>query len=94
MYVILLRFSDNKAAADQYLADHQEWLQRGLDDGVVLLAGPVPSGLGGAVLAHNTSIEDLRKRVDEDPFVVQDVVTAEIIDIDPRVADERLSFLL
>ncbi|MFF2350669.1 hypothetical protein ACFVVL_12875 [Kitasatospora sp. NPDC058115] len=50
--------------------------------------------LGGAVLAHNTSPEDLHKRVDEDPFVAQDVVTPEIIEIAPGVADDRLSFLL
>ncbi|MFE2105048.1 hypothetical protein ACFXAF_04105 [Kitasatospora sp. NPDC059463] len=50
--------------------------------------------LGGAVLAHNTSPEDLHKRVDEDPFVAQDVVTPEIIEIAPGVTDDRLSFLL
>ncbi|MER5638331.1 YciI family protein [Kitasatospora sp. NPDC002227] len=94
MFVVLLRFSDNKAAAAQHMAGHQEWIKRGLDDGVFLLVGSIQPGLGGAVLAHNTSPEELRKRVDEDPFVAQDVVTAEIIEIAPGMADERLSFLL
>ncbi|MFF4342826.1 YciI family protein [Kitasatospora sp. NPDC001540] len=94
MFVALLRFSDNKADAAQHMAGHQEWIQRGLDDGVFLLVGSIQPGLGGAVLAHNTSPEELRKRVNEDPFVAQDVVTAEIIEIAPGMADERLSFLL
>ncbi|WP_406115916.1 YciI family protein [Kitasatospora purpeofusca] len=94
MFVVLLRFSDNKAAAAQHMAGHQEWIKRGLDNGVFLLVGSIQPGLGGAVLAHNTSPEELRKRVDEDPFVAQDVVTAEIIEIAPGMADERLSFLL
>ncbi|MFJ9948583.1 YciI family protein [Kitasatospora sp. NPDC091207] len=94
MFVVLLRFSDNKPAAGQHMAGHQEWVKRGLDDGVFLLVGSIQPGLGGAVLAHNTSPEDLRKRVDEDPFVAQDVVTAEITEIAPGMADERLSFLL
>ncbi|WP_327304038.1 hypothetical protein OG730_10730 [Streptomyces sp. NBC_01298] len=94
MFVVLLRFSDNKAAAGQHMAGHQEWIQRGLEDGVFLLVGGIQPGLGGAVLAHNTSPEELSKRVDEDPFVAQDVVTAEIIEIAPGMADERLSFLL
>ncbi|MEU9716209.1 YciI family protein [Streptomyces sp. NPDC047976] len=94
MFVVLLRFSDNKAAAAQHMAGHQEWIKRGLDDGVFLLVGSIQPGLGGAVLAHNTSPEELRKRVDKDPFVAQDVVTAEIIEIAPGMADERLSFLL
>ncbi|EST34891.1 YciI family protein [Streptomyces roseochromogenus] len=75
------------------MAGHQEWIKRGLDDGVFLLVGSIQPGLGGAVLAHNTSREVLQKRVD-DPFVAQDVVTAEIIGIAPAMADERLSFLL
>lgn len=94
MFVVLLRFSDNKAAAAQHMAGHQEWIKRGLDDGVFLLVGSIQPGLGGAVLAHNTSPEELRKRVDEDPFVAQDVVAAEIVEIAPGMADERLSFLL
>ncbi|WP_327434754.1 YciI family protein [Streptomyces sp. NBC_01236] len=94
MFVVLLRFSDNKAAASEYMAGHQEWIKSGLDDGVFLLVGSIQPGLGGAVLAHNTSREELQKRVDEDPFVAQDVVTAEVIEIAPGMADERLSFLL
>lgn len=94
MFVVLLRFSDNKPAAGQHMAGHQEWIERGLDDGVFLLVGSIQPGLGGAVLAHRTSREELQKRVDEDPFVAQDVVTAEVIEIAPGMADERLSFLL
>jgi uncharacterized protein YciI len=94
MFVVLLRLSDNKAAAGQHMPGHQEWIKRGLDEGVFLLVGSIQPALGGAVLAHNTSPEELRKRVDEDPFVAQDVVTAEIIEIAPGMADERLNFLL
>ena len=56
--------------------------------------GSIQPGLGGAVFAHNTSREELQKRVDEDPFVTQGVVAAEIIEIAPGMADERLSFLM
>ncbi|KJK56083.1 YciI family protein [Saccharothrix sp. ST-888] len=94
MFVVLLRFSDNKSAAGEHMAGHQEWIKRGLGDGVFLLVGSIQPGLGGAVLAHNTSHEELQKRVDEDPFVAQDVVTAEIIEIAPGMADDRLGFLL
>ncbi|MGW0201227.1 hypothetical protein [Nonomuraea sp. NPDC003201] len=53
-----------------------------------------PARPGGAVLAHGTSLEELEKRVENDPFVAENVVTAEIIEIAPGMADERLSFLL
>lgn len=76
------------------MASHQEWINRGLDDGVFLLVGSIQPGPGGAVLAHNTTREELQKRVDDDPFVANDVVTAEIIEIAPGATDERLGFLL
>jgi uncharacterized protein YciI len=94
MFVILLRFSENKGAADRHMNGHQEWIRRGLDDGVFLLTGSIQPGLGGAVLAHNTSLAELEKRVNDDPFVAENIVSAEIIEITPGMADERLGFLL
>ncbi|MET9068928.1 YciI family protein [Streptosporangium sandarakinum] len=94
MFVVLLRFAGNKDAADRHMSGHQEWIRRGLDDGVFLLAGSIRPGLGGAVLAHGTSLEELDKRVRDDPFVAENVVSAQIIEIAPGMADERLAFLL
>lgn len=94
MFVVLLRFSENQAAAGQHLEGHQAWIERGLADGVFLLVGSIQPRSGGAVLAHDTSRAELQSRVDGDPFVAEGVVTAEIIEIAPATADERLSFLL
>ncbi len=94
MFVVLLRFSGNKGAARQHMSGHEEWITRGFEDGVLLLTGSIQPGLGGAVLAHNTSLEDLESRVSADPFVAENIVTAEIIEIAPGMADDRLKFLL
>lgn len=94
MFVVLLRFSSNRNDAPQHMTGHQKWIERGLADGVFLLVGSIKPGVGGAVLAHNTSSEDLRQRVAEDPFVAADVVTAEVIEIAAAQADGRLEFLL
>ncbi|MFI1994896.1 hypothetical protein [Actinoplanes sp. NPDC020271] len=94
MYVVLLRFSDNKAAAAQHMAGHNAWIQEGLGDGVFLLVGGLAGGQGGAVVAHNTTAADLQIRVKADPFLAENVVTAEIIEITPGAADDRLAFLL
>ncbi len=94
MFIILLKFSANKAAAPQFMEDHKRWLKRGFADGVFLLAGSLEPGAGGGILAHGSSMEDLRRRVSEDPFVAQDVAAAEVIELDPGMADERLKFLV
>ena len=94
MFVVMLKFSDNKAQAGSYMSGHNEWLKRGFDDGVFLLSGSIQPGLGGAVLADNTSLSDLQDRVNDDPFVMKNIVLAEIVEIAPGQADERLAFLL
>ena len=93
MFVVLLKLSDNKAKASQFMDGHNEWIKRGFDDGVFLVVGGLQSNLGGGVVAHNTSRQDLQTRVNEDPFVTENIVSAEIIEISPVKTDERLNFL-
>jgi len=94
MFIVLLKFSGNKGQAGQFMDGHKEWIQRGFDDGVFLVAGSLQPSSGGGIVAHNTSLSDLESRVDGDPFVAEDVVRAEILEITPSRADERLAFLL
>ena len=94
MFVVLLKFSDNKGQASQFMEGHNEWIRRGFDDGIFLLVGSLQPNLGGGIVAHNTTLSDLQSRVNNDPFVAENVVSAEILEITPKKADERLKFLL
>jgi uncharacterized protein YciI len=94
MFIVLLKFSSNKGQARQFMEGHKEWLKRGFDAGVFLLAGGLQPDLGGGIVAHNTSLSDLQSRVNDDPFVAEDVVRAEILEVAPSKTDERLQFLL
>lgn len=94
MFIVLLKFSDNKGRASQFMEGHNAWLRRGFDDGVFLLAGSLQPKLGGGIVAYNTTLADLQSRVSNDPFVTEKVVSAEILEITPSKADERLKFLL
>jgi len=94
MFVVLLKFSDNKAQAGSLMEAHNAWIKQGFDDGVFLLVGSLQPNLGGSIIAHNTSLAGLQTRVNEDPFVAENVVNAEIMEISPKKADERLSFLV
>ena len=93
MFVVLLTFSTHKAKASQFMEAHNAWLSRGFEDGVFLLAGSLHSSAGGGILAHDTSLAELQSRVNADPFVAEDVVSAQIFEIAPRRTDERLVFL-
>ena len=93
MFVVLLRFSDNKSKAPEFMEGHNAWLKRGFDDGVFVAAGSLQPGLGGGIVAHNISLADLHDRVNDDPFVAEHVVSAEILEIAVAKADSRLDFL-
>lgn len=94
MFVVLLRFSNNRSQASCFLEGHKRWLDRGFDDGVFLLAGSIQPQQGGGLLAHHTTRQELLDRVNEDPFVAEDVVTAEIVEIAPSRMDQQLQSLL
>lgn len=94
MFVVLLRFTNNRSQAGQFMDGHNAWLQRGFDDGVFLLAGSLQPGQGGAIVAVGSELAELQRRLNEDPFVSHGVVSAEILEIEPGKTDPRLSFLL
>ena len=94
MFIVQLRFSDNRAAAKAHMDGHNAWLKQGFDDGVFLLAGSLKPNVGGGILAHHITLEALAKRVKEDPFVSERVVSVEIVELAPAKADPRLAFLL
>ncbi|MEW8626644.1 MAG: hypothetical protein AB2551_12890 [Candidatus Thiodiazotropha sp.] len=94
MFIVLLKFSDNVAQAGTFMDGHIAWVKRGFDEGVFLISGTIQPSSGGAIIAHNTSLSNLQRRVAEDPFVVENVVISEILEITPGQADERFTFLL
>jgi uncharacterized protein YciI len=94
MFIVTLKFSDNKSNAGRFMEGHKEWIKRGFDDGVFLLVGSLQPNLGGGIVVHNTSLPDLKIRVSNDPFVAENIVSAEILEITPARVDERLEFLL
>lgn len=93
MFVVLLRFSGDRREAGRFMDGHKAWIERGVADGVFLLVGSLRPDLGGGILAHNTTRDDLERRVAEDPFVAEAIVTPEILEIAPARTDERLAFL-
>ncbi|GLQ30420.1 YciI family protein [Litoribrevibacter albus] len=93
MYIVTLKFSVNKSNAPQFMEGHKAWIEQGIKDGVFALVGSLPD-IGGGIIAHNVSRDELEQRVKDDPFVAEQVVTADIMEFLPNRADERLSFLL
>ncbi|MEH3048117.1 YciI family protein [Sphingomonas adhaesiva] len=92
MFVIILRFADKTKAASLIDA-HNDWIDRGVADGVFLLVGSLQPSAGGMILAQDASPAAIAARVQDDPFVAHGVVVAEILAVAPGRTDARLAFL-
>lgn len=93
MFIILLKFSANKAAAPEFIAAHNQWIATGFSDGVFQCVGSLKPQGGGAVLAIGESREEIELRVNADPFVANDIVTAEITEVDVKKTASGLDIL-
>jgi uncharacterized protein YciI len=93
MFVVTLKFGPNKDRAPALMAAHNAWITEGFESGVFLLTGSLQPKVGGAVIAHNITREELEARMQADPFVGEGVVVPDIIEIAPGRTDERLAFL-
>lgn len=94
MFVVTLKFAENRAAAASLMQAHNDWIRRGFEDGMFLTVGSLQPGLGGAVVAHGVERAALEARLEEDPFVAEGVVSVEILEITPARTDARLAFLM
>ncbi len=94
VFAITLRFGANKSSAREHMAGHQAWIEQGRQDAVFLLVGSVVPNQGGFILAQASSRQAVEDRVAQDPFVREEVVTADILEIAPNKVDDRLAFLM
>ena len=92
MYIVLLKFAENKAAASEYMDAHDAWIAQGFADGVFQCVGSLASG-GGALIAYDEEPSAFDERIRSDPFVEHGVVNAEIHQIAPKRTVSALEFL-
>ena len=83
MFVTFLKFAENRAAAPEFMAAHNDWIGQGFADGVFLCIGSLQPAARGIILAHGESRADHDARIAADPFVVEGIVTAETYRIHP-----------
>lgn len=94
MFITFLKFAENRTAASEYMAAHNDWIAQGFTDGVFLCVGALEPAGGGAILAHGESRATHDARIQADPFVQQRIVSAETHQIDAKRTIPALSFLV
>jgi len=75
------------------MVGHKLWIEKGINKGIFLLAGSIKPNIGGIIIAHNISYQDLNEELKNDPFIEHDIVKVAILEVEPSKTDERLGFL-
>lgn len=94
MFIIFLKFSENKSLAGDFMEDHKRWIKKGIDENVFMIVGSLQSNQGGGIIASCNSYLELERRVKEDPFVEKNIVKYEIFEITPSVVNEKFKSFL
>ena len=95
MFIIVLTYIVPLDVVDGHLADHRTWLDQGIADGWLLLAGRREPRTGGILLTRGERA-DIESKVATDPFVRNGVATTELIEFNAvrAAADVTLESLL
>lgn len=95
MFIVSLTYTAPLDVLDGHLPAHVAWLDEGLAQGWLLLAGRKVPRTGGILIARGER-EEVERLVANDPFVLNGVATTELIEFQPsRVApDVTLGSLL
>ncbi len=75
------------------MEQHNQWLKNGFDKELFILAGSLQDSMGGGIIAHDISRKELEKEINNDPFIQENIVAPEIIEISPAKIDDRLNFI-
>lgn len=94
MYIVFLRFSQNRAQAGQWMAEHNKWLADGFASGDFIIAGSLENSQGGLLVVRDMEQSALLEKVRQDPFVMHGVVAAEVHGFKPSRLAEGLDALV
>jgi uncharacterized protein YciI len=90
MFIVFLRFGAARSQAGTWIEHHNTWLKQGIEAGVVLLAGSLDAGRGGALIMVNLSRSEVEARLQQDPFVSEGVVVPEVHAITPSMTSPEM----
>lgn len=94
MFIISLTYTAPIDVLDGHLADRRAWLDQGIADGWLLLAGRREPRTGGILLARGER-DEIAAKAATDPFVVNGAASFDLIEFLPaRAASVNLDTLL
>lgn len=83
MFIALLHYKVSRDILESYLPAHYEFLKEGYANNIFIASGRMYSGKGGVILSPLTRRAEFEQFLRQDPFVIHDLVTLEVIGFEP-----------
>lgn len=83
MFIVLLHYVQPLETVEKYLQEHRAYLDQQFALGNFLTSGPQVPRIGGVILAHNLTREELDTVLARDPFYRERVAQFQIIEFTP-----------
>lgn len=93
MFIINLTYTKSLDTIDQLFDEHVKFLEQYYDSGVFLMSGAKTPRIGGIILAKSEEKQALENIIKQDPFIVNQAATYEIIEFKPRRISKKFEHL-
>ena len=94
LYVVYLKFGKNKSMARDFMAGHNDWIKSNVENGKFLIFGSLTSNEGGCIIALAENADILDRIISEDPFVKEEIVIPEVVEVSINGCHPKLSGLI
>ncbi|WP_316504127.1 YciI family protein [Klebsiella michiganensis] len=85
LHAVTLTYLTQPDSISSQLDAHKQWLVRGFKEGKILFAGPLSNHAGGYILFQGDSVSEIQNYLQDDPFIIHNIVDAEIMGIEPAL---------
>jgi uncharacterized protein YciI len=86
MFVLISHYLRPLDEVDRWLSEHRAFLDRHYEAHHVLASGPQNPRVGGIVVTHDLSREEVEAMLAEDPFVREGISEYQIVEFKPTRA--------
>ncbi len=94
MFIIAMTYKIALTVIDSHLAEHRQFLDQGYEKDIFLVSGPRSPRAGGIIISLLSDEAELRQIMQEDPFVINNLVDFEIIPFEPTRYHPTLTKIL
>lgn len=82
-FLIEVTYTAPAEKIDAVLADHRAFLQKGYDQGLLLMSGPQNPRTGGIIIGRAESMEAIQAYFAQDPYALEKVATHRFVEFNP-----------